>query len=150
MPTSLRVLGVTLLASIVAGCSFLGGFGRPAGGAYPEACSEFDFSPRRCEAVVDEAVRDAGIDPDAVVGITLLPFQRQQTLGGGQVALVGLELHDGTELTRAVTCVGVSMRLACAEVLDIPTSVGVNRDVPCEGERPRAARPCRPPRHRTP
>ena len=136
MTTSLRLLAVTVLAAVVAGCSFLGGIGRPAGGAYPEACREFDLSARRCEAIVDKAIRDAGIDPEAIVGITLLPFERQRTLGGGQVALVGLALRDGTEVTREVTCIGVSMRLACAEVLDIPTSVGVDQDVPCEGEPP--------------
>ncbi len=124
------------LAVVVTACSLIPGLGGPSGGAYPEACAQFAFSLRRCEAVVDRALADGGIAARDVATIHLLPFERKQTLGGGQVALVEFRLNDGTVVTQDVKCVGVSQHLACTEMVEIPVDVGVMMDVPCEGEPP--------------
>ncbi len=126
-----------------AGCTVPSGIRGPGGGSYPEACAQWQFSERRCGAIVDRAAADAEIDRAAVVEIALLPFDPNAgmepgavRLGGGQVALVRFTLADGGVVDQAVWCMGPSMTPACNEVAEIQTSTGVDHDVPCAGEPP--------------
>ena len=125
-----------LVALIVAGCGALADFGKPRGGPYPDACAQWSYSARRCEAIVDMARERAQVAEADVRAITLLPFDRQVNLGGGQVALVRFELANGAVVDQEAWCVGVSMGRACNEVAEIGVSGGLDRDVPCDGEPP--------------
>jgi len=75
-------------------------------------------------------------DEADVISIHLLPFEHQQSLGGGQVALVQFDLADGSSVRREVFCVGVDSGRACNEGARLELGVGVDRDVPCTGEPP--------------
>ena len=127
---------VLLLAAIVTGCGLIADFGEPRGGPYPDACGQWQYSARRCEAIVDQARSRAEIAEADVRAISLQPFERQVNLGGGQVALVRFELASGASIEQDVWCVGVSMGPACNDMASIWVSGGVDRDVPCAGEPP--------------
>ena len=125
-----------LIAVLVAACDLIGFAGRQSGGPYPEACAQWDYSPRRCAAIVDQAMSRADIDEADVIAIHLLPFEHQQNLGGGQVALVQFDLANGSSVKQDVFCVGVSSGRACNDLARLELVVGVDRDVPCAGEPP--------------
>lgn len=125
-----------LFAALAAGCDLIGFAARQGGGPYPEACAQWDYSARRCDAIVEQAIAGAEIDEADIVSIRLLPFEHQQNLGGGQVALVEFDLADGSSVRQEVFCVGVSSGRACNDVARLELGVGVDRDVPCTGEPP--------------
>jgi hypothetical protein len=131
-----RALLAIIFAVLVAGCDLIGAVGRPTGGPYPDACAQWNYSARRCEAIVDRALRRAEIDPDSIQSIFLLPFEQDVSLGGGTVAMVRFELADGSHVDQDVRCVGVNMTPVCNDVAEIRTSTGVGRDTPCSGEPP--------------
>jgi hypothetical protein len=100
------------------------------------ACAGQDIPLRRCDAIVDDAMDRAGLQPAEVASVEFLPFERVMTLGGGQVALVRFRLVGGTTVDQDVQCVGVSFRPACNDVAEIIAQGGVDHDVPCMGEPP--------------
>jgi hypothetical protein len=104
--------------------------------AFNEACATQSFPPRQCDAIIDDAMDSAGLAQADVAAVEFLPFDRVQTLSGGQVALVRLHLVVGTTVDEAVSCVGVSFRPACNEAAEIMVHDGVSSDVPCWGEPP--------------
>ncbi len=125
-----------LLTALVAGCDLAGMVGAPRGGPYPDSCSQWQYSARRCEAIVDRALKWAEVDPDNVQSVFLLPFEQDVNLGGFTLALVRFELADGSHVDQDVRCVGIDMTPVCNEVAEIQISTGVDRDVPCAGEPP--------------
>ena len=134
-----------VFAMVVAGCDLIGAVGRPTGGPYPEACAQWDYSARRCEAIVDRALKQADVDPDRVQSILLLPFEQDVRLGGGTVAMVRFELADGRHVDQDVRCVGVNMTPVCNEDARISIGAGLNHDVPCAGEPPAGCATLPPP-----
>jgi hypothetical protein len=132
-----RAIVLTLVIATGAACSLVGALGEPRGGSYPEACDQWDYSARRCEALVERAMHQAGVDEAEVSSVELLPFERQANLGGQQAALVRLLFADGRIVDQAVHCVGVDSGPACMEGASIPIyGAGVDTDVPCVGEPP--------------
>lgn len=121
---------------VIAACDLVGGIGGPRGGPYPEACGEWGYSARRCEAIVDRGRESAGIDEGDVRAIRLLPFEPSVRLGGFQVALVRFELANGTSVDQDVQCVGVDSGPACNEDTQIFIGGGIDHDIPCAGEPP--------------
>jgi hypothetical protein len=127
---------VPLVFSLIA-CEAFGIVSEPRSGFYPEACARWNYPARMCDAIVDDALDSAGLAKDQVEAVEFLPFERVQTLGGGQVALVRFHLVDGTTVDQDVRCVGVNpTRLACNGNAHILTNSGVDSDVPCAGEAP--------------
>ena len=133
------------LVVLVAGCDLIGAVGEPLGGPYPEACAQWDYSARRCEAIVDRARRTAEIAEADIRAIQLLPFDFNPGLGGGQVALVRFERASGLTVDQGVSCVGVNMTPVCNEDARISIGAGLNHDVPCAGEPPAGCATLRPP-----
>ena len=103
---------------------------------YAGACATQAFAPRQCDAIIDDAMDEARVGAGDVASVEFLPFERVQSLGGGQVARVRLALVVGTSVDVDVMCVGVSFRPACNEVAEIMVSAGISHDVPCTGEPP--------------
>jgi hypothetical protein len=132
----LPALVVVLVTTLVGGCELVGVVGAPRGGPYPEACAQWSYSARRCEAIVDRARRSAQLAEADVRAVSLLPFERAVTLGGGQVALVRFELTTGATVDQDVWCVGIGRGPACTEEPRIRVLGGLDRDVPCAGEAP--------------
>lgn len=120
----------------MAGCGTFAEPGRPAAGLYPEACAAWDFRDRQCAAIVKRAQAAAALD-DAVIGrVHLLSFDRELTVGAGQIARVGFELADGTIVEEDVWCGGIAQGPACESNPRVTWSSGVDHDVPCAGEPP--------------
>jgi hypothetical protein len=94
------------------------------------------FSPRQCDAIIDDAIDQAGLEAGDVAWVEFLPFEQVQTLSGGQAARVRLHLVVGASIDQDVQCVGISFRPACNEAAEIMVHGGVNHDVPCMGEPP--------------
>ena len=126
---------VALSLSMV-GCGVIGMVTEPRGGPYPDACAQWKYTERRCDAIVGDAMDAAGLDDADVSSIELLPFERVQTLGGGQVGLVRFTLADGRVVDQDVQCVGVSERPACNDSAEIRVMDGIDHDTPCSGEPP--------------
>jgi hypothetical protein len=133
----------SVLAGLVACAPFADTGSLPKGGRYPDACAQWAYPARRCDAIVARAAATAGVDRHAATSIELLPFDRmaglepgQVRLGGGQVALVGFTFADRPSVTQDVWCVGVERGLACNEAAEIDVFSGVDRDVTCAGEPP--------------
>ena len=74
-----------------------------AGFPFAQACAGQEFSPRQCDAIIDDAMDEAGVALGDVAFVEFLPFERVQTLSGGQVARVRLGLAVGTSLEVDVT-----------------------------------------------
>jgi hypothetical protein len=129
-------LALLILAAALAACGPLARLSEPTGGPFPEACAQWSFSAQRCRAIVDRAVANSNAADADIRSISLLPFKRDPRLGGRQVALVRLELADGTAVDQGVSCVGIDMGLVCDEDAKISVYSGVDRDVPCAGEPP--------------
>jgi hypothetical protein len=131
-----RLLVVAFLAVFVVACEAISMIDGPREGLYPDACDAWNFPQRQCEAIVDSAIVASGIDKEDVVKVWLLPFEREVTLGGGQIALVGLELADGRVAEQDVRCAGIAIGPVCDPDAEIWVFTGVDRDVPCTGEAP--------------
>lgn len=131
----LLVLAI-LIGLVASGCDVVADLGKPKGGPYPEACAQWSYSARRCEAIVDRARHSAEIVEADIRAIQLLPFDFNPGLGGGQVALVRFELKDGETVDEPVTCVGVGRGPACNDVATISIAAGIDHDIPCAGEPP--------------
>lgn len=131
-----RRLAFVLVAAALMGCDAISMIDRPMEGLYPGSCAEWDFPERQCEAIVDEAVRVSGVDPNDVAELWLLPFEREITFGGGQIALVGIELADGKVVEGKITCAGLAIGPVCNPEAEIRVVAGIDRDVPCSGEAP--------------
>jgi hypothetical protein len=140
MVTRRVVPGSLLVSCVLAGlfaCAPFADLGTsPQGGLYPDACARWSYSPHRCRAIVARAIANAKVAEHDIRTVRLLPFDRQSALGRRQVALVRLELANGTNVDQDVRCVGVDMGLACNESAEIQVGAGVDRDVPCAGEPP--------------
>jgi hypothetical protein len=129
-----RVAAALGIGLLITGCSLV-----KSGGPYPAACAQFEFSARRCAAIVARGLDEAGIDRSDVTGIDLLPLpEHAQSLGGGTVAVLRFHLGAGRDVDQEVVCVGISGSFdpACGEEARIRVSMGVDRDVPCSGEPP--------------
>jgi len=120
------------IAIVVTAC----GPARPAGGPYPDACVQWGYSARRCEAIVDRGLETAGLDGVDVESVELRPFEPKATLGGIQVALIGFTTAGGGVTEVEVWCIGIDSGKVCDEDASIGVSGGVDRDVPCPGEPP--------------
>jgi hypothetical protein len=129
-------IAAALAVASLVGCAQLAALGAPRGGAYPEACAQWQYSEARCAAIVRDAMKEAGLAESHIEAVALLPFERVQSLGIGQVALVRFRLVDGSIVDQDVQCGGVSMRQACNDVAEIQIHAGVDQDVPCAGEPP--------------
>jgi hypothetical protein len=131
----LPACAAAFLVSSIGGCSLIGRLDQPRGGPYPEACAQWEFSARRCEAIVDRAVEQAHLDPSDIAGALLLPVD-DGAASRRVVAIVGLELTDGGTVEEEIACPGIRVTLACTEIAEIQAHFGVNTDVPCLGEPP--------------
>ena len=100
------VLSTMVAAIVLAGCDALTG---PGGAPYPASCGSFEFSERRCAAIVARARHTAaGQVASEPVGIGLLHSEDGSAqLGGYQVARVVFTLSDGTRVVEPVMCIGV-------------------------------------------
>ena len=135
MPRHSIVLAIAVATVILGGCDALSG---PGGAPYPASCASFEFSERRCAAIVARARQTAA---DRVtsepVGIGLLHQEDGSAqLGGYQVARVVFTLSDGTRVVEPVMCVGIPNGpgdAICQEPA-IGIASGANHDVPCTGE----------------
>jgi hypothetical protein len=139
-PNGRTVVQVALAVAIVlvaGACASFPSLGGPTGGPYPEACAQWSYSARRCDAIVDRAATEASVPDPEIRAVRLLPFERGPgSVGHGQVALVQFELVDGTTIDQGVWCVGVDMSRTCNESAEISVGGGVDHDVPCAGEPP--------------
>jgi hypothetical protein len=134
-----------VFAALIGGCDLIGAVGRPTGGPYPDACAQWDYSARRCEAIVDRALKQADVDRDAVQAIFLLPLEQAMNRSGGTTVLVRFELADGGHVDQDVRCVGVNMTPVCNDDARISIGAGIDHDVPCAGEPPAGCATLRPP-----
>jgi hypothetical protein len=140
-----RPIATILLAAVLAaGCGLLGDLARPGEATYPEACAVWSFPERQCRSIVFRASQAAGVDLEDVRTTRFLPFEREMTLGGGQIALVAFDLADGTSVEQEVVCAGISMGPVCNAEPVILVSTGIDRDVPCAGEAPEGCATLRP------
>ena len=145
-----RTIGTALaVVALVVGAGACTVFGsvvplRP-GGPYPAACSQWDYGPRQCAAIVRRAIRDARVDRANVTSIDLLPFDAKVSLGGFQAALVRLHLRDARVVDQAIRCIGVSSSPACRPEAKLEGVHGVDMDVPCGGESPAGCATIPPP-----
>ena len=131
------VLSAVVAAVVLAGCDALSG---PGGAPYPASCGSFEFSERRCAAVVARARQTAaGQVTSEPVGIGLLHSEDGSAqLGGYQVARVVFTLSDGTRVVEPVMCIGVPDGpgdAVCQEPF-ISVQGDASHDVPCTGEPP--------------
>jgi hypothetical protein len=132
--------GTTLVAlvmsALVGGCGLLPG----ARGPYPDACASFEFSPRRCAAIVEAARESAAtrLVSDPVAIELLAPTRDSADLGGYELVRVAFELADGTSVVEPVVCVGVpgGPGDAVCQEPRLAIATNVDHDVPCSGEPP--------------
>ena len=127
---------ILLAAVVLAGCALLGDVDPHGEAAYPEACAEWSFPDRQCRAIVFRASQAAGVDLGSVRQTWFLPFEREASLGGGQIALVRFDLADGTSVEQEIVCAGVGNGPVCDPGSEIRLSTGLDRDIPCTGEPP--------------
>jgi len=102
-----------------------------------EACPRLEFSQRRCDAVVAQAMAIASLQPVDVSSVELgRPEGRKISLGGELMALARLHLTDGRVVDQEVWCVGVGRDNLgwCVDDPLIELFWGANHDVPCTGE----------------
>lgn len=124
------------MSALVGGCALL----PVARGPYPDACASFEFSPRRCSAIV-EAARESAADrlvSDPVRIELLAPTRDSTNLGGYELVRVVFEVADGTSVVEPVVCVGVPRGpgdAVCQEPR-LAIATNVDHDVPCSGEPP--------------
>ena len=100
-------------------------------------CALNQFSTQRCNAIVDQGVRIAGLPADAVTRVELgAPDGRTASLGGQLVAVARITLADGQMVDAEVWCVGVGgeYRPWCSDDPAIELWTGANHDVPCSGD----------------
>jgi len=131
------VLSALVVAGVVAGCDMLSG---PGGAPYPASCASFEFSERRCAAIVARARQTAADEVSSEpLGIGLLhPENGSAQLGGYQVARVVFTQSDGTRVVEPVMCIGIpdGPGDAVCQEPSIGIAGGANHDVPCTGEPP--------------
>ncbi len=104
-----------------------------------EACPRLEFSQRRCDAVVAQAMAIASLRPADVSSVELgRPEGHKIHLGGELMALARLHLTDGRVIDREVWCVGIGRDNLgyCVDDPLIQLWWGANHDVPCSGEDP--------------
>jgi hypothetical protein len=123
-----------VMSALVGGCGLL----PAARGPYPGGCASFEFSPRRCSAIV-EAARASAADRlvSEPVSIELLEGDWSD-IGGYEVVRVVFELADGTSVEEPVVCIGVPHGpddAVCQEPR-LAIATNVDHDVPCTGEPP--------------
>lgn len=102
-----------------------------------DACPRLDLSQRRCDAVVAQAIRGAGVKAADVVTVELgRPEGGKNGLGGYLAALARLRLNDGRIIDHEVWCIGVGSEnnAWCVDDPQIQLWSGGNHDVPCAGE----------------
>ncbi len=102
-----------------------------------EACPRLEFSQRRCDAVVAQAMAIASLQPADVSSVELgRPEGPKISLGGELMALARLHLTDGRVINQEIWCVGVGRDNMgwCVDDPQIQLSSGANHDVPCTGE----------------
>ena len=102
-----------------------------------EACPRLEFSQRRCDAVVAQAMEGAGLQAGDVVGVELgRPDGVKANLGGQLAALARLHLADGRIVDQEVWCTGVGSenKAWCVDDPKLRLFVGANHDMPCTGE----------------
>jgi hypothetical protein len=136
-------IGLVAIAVLLSsGCEALG-VGGPSGGPYPDACADLGFGARRCAAIVDRAMDDAGIDKASVAAIEMLaptppPLPDGVVrLGGPMVALIRFSFADSPSVTQQVWCkTGIGDDLACNDDPQIQLWDGIDHDVTCPGEAP--------------
>jgi hypothetical protein len=123
---------LTVVVSLVGACSALG-LGVPRGGPYPQACESLDFPARQCEAIVTVAQAKAGIAPETVTSIDILPPTPDGRVGGQAVARVRFHRSGQPDLTEDVHCDGGTRNDAFA--CDLNAAIGIygriDHDVPC-------------------
>jgi hypothetical protein len=132
LPT--RILVIALALGILTSCSIV-----RLGGPYPEACSQFDFSARRCSAIVARGLSEANLVRSDVTRIDLLPIPDQPAhFGQGTVAILRFHISTGGNVVQPIVCVGVSEAFdpACGEDARVVFSVGIDHDTPCSGPPP--------------
>ncbi len=102
-----------------------------------DACRRLAFSPRRCDAVVAQAIEGAGVAPADVANVELgRPDGVKRGLSGSLAALARLHLADGRTIDHEVWCVGIlsETRPWCVDDPQIWLHQGANHDVPCSGD----------------
>lgn len=123
----------------LAACNVLGLAG-PTGGRYPDACESLDFPVRQCDAIVAVAQANAGIAPDSLTSIDILPPSSQ---GGGlvgrrMVAEVRFQRSGQPDQIEEVWCNGSGVTrdsaFACDPDARVGISGGLGHDVPCATE----------------
>lgn len=147
MRTRLATLVVLVILG-ASGCSRLAAVSaRPITAVpYPAGCADYGMSPRRCDAIVAEAKREAWIDDAQVATIELTSEPTCQAPNPGDLCLystafaanVRFHLVGGTTTDQQIRCsVGGEYTLLCTETPTIriggPT-MGGYRDVPCADE----------------
>ncbi len=99
-------------------------------------CAALGFSDRRCEAVVDQAMRDAGLDWASVAAVLIARPAPDAILGSVAVAAVTFTLTDGTTSPGVVVRCGLGASQHSPVCTDHPTllletPMGGYHDVPC-------------------
>lgn len=102
-----------------------------------DACPRLEFSQRRCDALVAQAMAIASVQPADVSSVELgRPEGHKISLGGELMALARLHLMDGRVIDQEVWCIGVGRENLgwCVDDPQIQLWSGANHDVPCTGE----------------
>jgi hypothetical protein len=149
-----RTVALIGLVAVLAACSEIGNpFGVADVGPdvprpYPEACRDFELSPRRCAFIVDSMIARAGLAPAQVQRVELLGDTGCGDLPGPggpvlctrtQSFVVRVRLHDvlgGMHEESQFCGVGGQYTFLCSDepvvALSLPTEG--YRDVPCMGD----------------
>lgn len=127
-----RALLLTVLVSLVGACNVFFVTG-PTGGPYPDACESLGFQARQCEAIVTVAQAKAGIAPETVSSIDILPPTPDGRVGGQAVARVRFHRSGQPDLTEDVHCDGGTRNdaFACDPNAEIGIYGRIDGDVPC-------------------
>jgi len=102
-------------------------------------CRTRGYAMARCEAIVENALANAGVDRGAVTRVELdRPEPQGMNLGGSLAAVVRLHVADGRTVDHEVWCVGVGTQYLawCVDDPELELWFGGYHDVPCAGEPP--------------
>jgi hypothetical protein len=137
--TTARRLAVVVLVVLAcaAACSAASADPRRSSLPYPKACDAYGFSERRCEAIVADGIRMAGVDERTVRSIEFIPNPTCGPQPDGseilcnrtvtEVAYLRIRLRDGSVVEQSVFCgIDAKYRLACTETPEIAMGVPIS------------------------
>ena len=141
----LRITIAAVATLLLTGCGVISGLPSTAeftAVPYPDGCADYGMSTRRCDAVVAEALEQAGLDRSAVATIELTSEPPCSdvpnsvcTYTTGFAANVRLHLAGGGTRDQQIRCsIGGEYSILCTDTPAIRTADATDgyRDVPCD------------------